>query len=137
MKNVNILSISLGLISLTFGSLKFVSPFKDWYAKQIKASGLPHASYALGIAGEIIIGIIFLFPFTIRVSDKPKRLLLISANISFCIMMMFAIIVHLIPKVPASVLPLKIKIPFIPLLFLCIAIFNLTQIAKTTGHEFK
>ncbi|MBS1529812.1 MAG: hypothetical protein JSU01_05865 [Bacteroidetes bacterium] len=131
MRNIKIASMSLGMISLAFGTLKFISPFKDWYAAQIKTSGLPTAAYSLGMAGEIVVGIAFLFPFFVGIGDKRKRVLLILASILFSIMMISAAIVHLVPGVPADVLPLKIKPPVIPLFFLCVAIFNLVQIIKT------
>ena len=126
-----VISISLGVISLAFGLLKFVSPFKDWYATQIETSGLPPSTYALGIAGEIMVGIAFLFPFVITVSEKQKRFILLFANVSLGVIMIAATIVHLLPEVPASVLPLKIKPPFIPLVFLGTAIFNLTTLSSS------
>ena len=129
MKKVKVISIALGVISLTFGLLKFVSPFKDWYATQIETSGLPPATYALGIAGEIMVGIAFLVPFITVTTMKQKRFVLLFANISLGLIMIAATIVHLIPDVPASVLPLKIKPPFIPLAFLGVAIYNLTKLS--------
>ena len=59
MKKTKTLSIILGTISVLFGILKFVSPFKDWYAAQIETSGLPQFAYVIGIGGEIIIGLAF------------------------------------------------------------------------------
>lgn len=130
MKTIKILSISLGLMSLAFGVLKFVSPFKDWYATQIETSGLPRLAYSLGILGEILIGIAFLFPYLITVTSAKKRLLLILANSGLILMMMAATVVHVIPEVPASVLPLKIKPPIIPLIVLAIAGINLRASLK-------
>jgi hypothetical protein len=80
-KKVKIFSISLGFTSFAFGLLKFISPFKDWYAAQIETSGLPHFMYDFGIIGEVVIGVSFLLPFIGYVKDKPKRRLLIFANI--------------------------------------------------------
>ena len=130
MNKIKIISISLGIISLTFGILKFVSPFNDWYRIQLKTSSLPHAAYALGIAGEIITGVTFLLPFIVPVADHQKRLLLILANIFLILMMIAATAVHLIPEVPSNVLPLKIKPPIIPLMFLAMAIINLVNVLK-------
>jgi hypothetical protein len=127
MNKIKIISISLGLISLSFGILKFVNPFKDWYRVQIETSGFPASAYTLGILGEIIIGLLFLLPFIISVDNKQKRLLIILANASLILMMLVATAVHLISEVPANVLPLKIKPPMIPLMFLVIATLNLTN----------
>lgn len=114
MKNVRTLSIFLGLVSLSFGLLKFVDPFKGWYAAQIGASGLPSSFYALGIAGEIITGLAFLVPFILSVRDKQKGFLLILANSSLIFILIAATAVHLIPEVPASVLPLKSNLRLSP-----------------------
>ena len=131
MKKVKIISISLGIISLAFGLLKFVSPFKDWYGAQIDTSGLPQFAYAFGIMGEIIIGVTFLVPLLVStISVSRKKWLLIFANTSLIIMMVVATIVHLIPTVPAEVLPLKIKSPVIPLIFGIVALINLINTIK-------
>ena len=124
------LSLLFGAIGLSFGLLKFISPFKDWYATQIATSGLPHSAYGTGIAGEIITGLLFLLPFTGGVNEKLKRLLLILAHVAFIVIMLSATVVHLIPDVPADALPLKIKPPIIPLLFLAVAVFNFRTIIR-------
>ncbi|MEO5562351.1 MAG: hypothetical protein ABIR18_02925, partial [Chitinophagaceae bacterium] len=73
----------------------------------------------------------FLFPFLIpKIAIKRKKRLLIFANVSLIIMMLAASIVHLIPAVPASVLPLKIKPPVIPLMFVVISFFNLVNTVR-------
>lgn len=130
MNKIKIISISLGIISLTFGLLKFVSPFKGWYTAQIETSGLPHSAHALGIIGEIFIGIAFLLPFLLSLTNKQKRRFLVLANVFLILMMIAATVVHLIPEVPASVLPLKIKLPIIPLMFLSIAVINLINVLR-------
>lgn len=130
MRTIKILSISLGIVSLAFGLLKFVSPFGDWYTAQIETSGLPHFAHTLGIIGELLTAIFFLLPFLISLEKKQKRLFLILANISLIFMMAVATGIHLIPEVPASVLPLKIKPPIIPLMFLSLAIINLKNVVK-------
>lgn len=134
MKSVKVISISLGLISLVFGLLKFVNPFRDWYSAQIETSGLPQFAFAFGIIGEIAIGLAFLFPFFVtNISVTRKKGVLIFAHTSLILMMVAATIIHLIPSVPAEVLPLKIKPPAIPLVFAVIAILNLIKIVR--GNE--
>jgi hypothetical protein len=131
MRRTNILSVVLGVVSLSFGILKFVNPFKYWYLTQIKTSGLPHFAYALGIAAEITIGMAFLSPFLIsNISVRQKKRLLLFANFFLIVMMLVASVVHLIPAVPADVLPLKLKPPIIPLTFAVVAFFNLNSAKK-------
>jgi hypothetical protein len=130
MKSIKVLNIFPGVVSLSFGLLKFVSPFKGWYLAQIETSGLPRYTYAIGITAEIITGLVFLLPFLLSMDDKSKRSLLILANCSIILIMIAATIVHLIPRVPSGVLPLKIKPPVIPLMFMTIAIFNLATVKK-------
>jgi hypothetical protein len=45
-----------------------------------------------------------------------------------------AIYVHLQPEVPANVLPLGIKAPFIPLAFMLLAGLNLFQLLRSNGR---
>jgi hypothetical protein len=110
---------------LTFGVLKFVAPFKDWYAAQISLSGLGSWSYAMGIGGEIIVGIFLVATLVAQhlFSAKQISFLSIVSYILIAIMMATGIYVHLQPMVPAEVLPLKLKPPFIPGFFLLLAIY--------------
>jgi hypothetical protein len=130
MKTVKVTSIFLGSMSLSFGALKFVDPFKGWYSVQIESSGLPDLALSLGIIAELMTGIIFLFPFIFPATGQKKFLILTLANSSLITVLTAATIVHLIPEVPASVLPLKIKPPIIPLMFLAIAVLNQMNITK-------
>src|SRR5262245_7393333 len=57
------LSLVLGLLMLTFGLLKFVSPTIDgWFHVQIQESHLPHSAILMGKITEIMTGILFLLP---------------------------------------------------------------------------
>jgi len=111
------LSVVLGLLMLTFGVLKFVSPTIDgWFHVQIQQSHLPHAAILMGKIAEIVTGTLFLLP-RLRPwrGTWDSRILLIACSSLFLVMFV-AIYVHLQPGVPAEVLPLGIKPPFIPLL---------------------
>ena len=110
------LSVVLGLLMLTFGFLKFVSPTIDgWFHVQIQQSHLPHSAILIGKIAEIVTGTLFLLP---RLRPWPvkweSRVLLIACSSLFLVMLV-AIYVHLQPGVPSEVLPLGIKPPFIPL----------------------
>jgi len=121
----------LGISMFIFGVLKFVNPFKTWYYIQVEKSELPFQffSYWSGQLGEIVVGImliISLFP-TIIQHINHREMLRLSANVLIIIMMATAFYVHLHPEVPESVLPLRLRPPFIPGLFLVLAVLNIYQ----------
>lgn len=130
MKSRKILTVFFGVTISLFGFLKFVSSFKEWYKAQIVTSGLPQFVNPMGIVVEIATGIAFLLPFVLSMDDRAKRFLLTVANYSMISIMIVATFVHLVPQVPSDVLPLKIKLPVIPLMFMAMAIFNLAGIRK-------
>ena len=100
---------------LTFGVLKCVSPTIDgWFHVQIQQSHLPHSAILMGKIGEMATGTLFLLPRLRPWQTWERRILLIACS-SLFLMMLVAIYVHLQPGVPAEVLPLGIKPPFIPL----------------------
>ena len=110
-----------------FGVLKFVNPFKGWYAVQVTNSGLGQISYPMGIMGEIAVGIT-LFVCLIYRQRISMKLYTLLTNVSFftvIVIMLTGVYVHLNPNVPADVLPLKIKPPYIPIFFLIIALSNI------------
>ena len=112
---------------LTFGVLKFVNPFKEWYSVQVTNSGLSEYSYWLGIAGEITVGItlIGILVYKRKISEKTFNGIVVAGSRIIIIMMIVGIFVHLQPEVPADVLPLKIKPPYIPGFFLLLALTNI------------
>lgn len=122
-----ILPFFLGTAIFLFGLLKFTDPFKTWYSIQIETSGLGKYAYWMGIIGELSAGIFFLF--IAKKKDTSSAGLISRLNrigsILIIIMMVTGIYVHLHPEVPATVLPLKIKPPFIPGFFLLLAALNL------------
>lgn len=116
----------LGISLFLFGILKFFDPFKTWYSIQISGSNLGDISYWSGILGEITIGLTFIVAtFYLRKSKKRMLfLVIIFSSLAVVGMMMVAVYVHLSRGVPADVLPLKIKPPFIPGTFAFLAIVN-------------
>lgn len=127
MKYTKITTWFLAISMLMFGTLKFVSPFKDWYIVQITNSGLGRLAYVMGIMGEVSVGAILLFCLTYQKGISTKLYTLLT-NLSFIIiiiMMLTGVYVHFHPNVPADVLPLKIKPPYIPIFFLLISLSNI------------
>lgn len=125
-------TVLLGVSMFVFGVLKFFDPFKYWYAVQIEESGLGNRSYWLGIAGEIAAGVMLLSSIILRkrLSLQLFRVFVTTASVLIIAMMLTGIYVHLHDSVPASVLPLKIKPPFIPGMFLLLAVVNMFFVLK-------
>ena len=125
----------LGTVIFLFGFLKFFDPFHTWFHIQIAESGLPPVAVPLGIAGEISIGLSLLlasfFKRRIRNLFAP---IVASASAGLMVNMAVAIYVHLQPDVPANVLPLGMKPPFIPLVFMLLAGLNLFQLLRPSGN---
>lgn len=124
---------------LIFGVLKFVVPFKTWYTLQIEQVGLGAISYWTGIAGEITVGIGFLFvlAFFKKMSPVHSRVIITLLSLIVIVMMTVSIYVHLHPHVSADVLPLKIKPPYIPGFFLIMAIINIVRSYKFLKYDSK
>ena len=120
-------SLFLGISMFMFGILKFVNPFKAWYTIQVTNSELGNTSYWLGIIGEIAVGLIFISIVMLMKSVSLRQLRLpgIFASTIVIVMMLTGMYVHFHPGVPAEVLPLKIKPPYIPGFFIALASLNI------------
>jgi len=123
--NTKTLSVFLGVFIFMFGFLKFFQPFWGWFEIQIQKSGLPNAAILPGKLAEMVVGVLFLLPWLLRsMAERRKTQVLIVASLGLIVEMLVATYVHLQPEVPADVLPLKIKLPFIPLFVLVLSVFN-------------
>ena len=116
------LSLFLGVLMFMFGFLKFFQPIRGWFDIQIQESHLPHEAILAGKLGEMVTGCLFLLPWLRRtLTAKTRERLLLIACSMLVVQMGTAIYVHLQPQVPASVLPLGIKPPVIPVVVLLLA----------------
>jgi len=130
-------SMFLGSTIFLFGFLKFFDPFRTWFDVQITKSGLPRFSIPMGIAGEMSIGLSLLSASCFRrKSSKLYGPIVSAASAGLIANMGGATYVHLHPEVPANVLPLKIKPPFIPLFFMLLAAVNLFQLHRDNKRQF-
>ncbi len=130
------LSLFLGVLMFMFGFLKFFQPFRGWFDIQIQQSHLPHEAILAGKLGEMVTGVLFLLPWLRRsLSAKSRDQLLLIACLILFIQMGVAIYVHLQPQVPASVLPLGIKTPVIPVVVLLLALLNAFAVWKGRRTE--
>lgn len=119
-----------GAVIFCFGMLKLVDPFRGWYAVQIEASGMGSTAYVAGIVGEVVAGgVVFsLSLWALRLSPRLRRVVLSAALLAIAAMMAVAVYVHLHPGVPAHVLPLNIKAPYIPVVFMVVALLNVLAV---------
>lgn len=123
-----ILTGLLGAFMVMAGTVKFFDPFTTMYAKQIALSELPFPTVSrwAGQLGEIFAGLLLLvvmignkvLPAPIK--DKAMQL---STLLTTAIMIV-AVYVHLLPSVPAEVLPLQSKPPVMTLIILGLAWLN-------------
>jgi Na+/melibiose symporter-like transporter len=125
LKRLKKLSIFLGAVMFPFGFLKLFQPFSVWFHTQIVNAGLPLISIPAGIGTEMLVGLMFLIPWLSGAfSFQRTRQINIVASLILISQMLVATYVHLQPNVPAGVLPLGIKPPFIPLTVLVLAALN-------------
>lgn len=124
-------SLFLGVFMFLFGFLKLFQPFSGWFDIQVTKSGLPRFSIPLGKAGEMAIGLGLLSAPCFR-QRVPKLYdpIVFAASAGLIVNMGVATYVHVQPEVPANVLPLGIKPPFIPLFVMCLAAVNLYQLDR-------
>jgi hypothetical protein len=125
----------LGVFMFLFGFLKFFEPFRTMFDVQIAKSDLPPLSVPFGKVAEMAIGLGLLLPACFR--KKINNLygpVVFVASAGLVVNMGVATYVHLQPDVPASVLPLGIKTPFIPLFVMVLAVLNLYRLyGQRTG----
>jgi hypothetical protein len=130
------LSLLLGVLMFLFGFLKFFQPFRGWFDVQIQQSHLPHAAILAGELGEMVTGCLFLLPWLRKsLTAKRKGQLLLIACLLLVSQMAVAIYVHLQPGVPASVLPLGIKAPVIPVTVLLLDLLTAFAVLKERRAE--
>lgn len=125
LKRLKKLSIFLGALMFPFGFLKFFHPISGWFHTQIVNAGLPLIAIPFGMGSEMLVGLMFLIPWLSGAfSFQRRRQINIVASVMLISQMLVATYVHLQPSVPSGVLPLGIKMPFIPLTVLVLAALN-------------
>ena len=135
-RRIKPLSLLLGVWMFLFGFLKFFQPIRGWFDIQIQQSHLPHEAIIAGKVTEMITGALFLLPwFWKTLSAKSRDQLLLLACLILFTQMGVAIYVHLQPGVPASVLPLGIKPPVIPIFVLLLGLFTASGVWEEWRSE--
>lgn len=123
-----ILTGLLGAFMVMAGTVKFFDPFTTMFAKQIALSELPFPTLSrwMGQLGEIFAGLLLL---AVMIGNKAlaapikDRAMQLSTLLTTAIMIV-AVYVHLLPSVPAEVLPLQSKPPVMTLIILGLAWLN-------------
>jgi hypothetical protein len=130
------LSLILGIQMFMFGFLKFFDPIRGWFDVQIQQSHLPHEAILAGKLTEMVTGVLFLLPWIWRsLTAKGKDQVVLVASLILFTQMVVAIYVHLHPGVPASVLPLGIKPPVIPVSVLLLGLLTAFGVWKELRLE--
>lgn len=127
-KVVKILGGFLGAFLILGGTAKFFEPFKTMFANQIALSESPFptlSNYA-GQFGEISVGITLLLMtfFSKQLAPKFADTVFYLANLVVVIIMLVAVYVHLHPNVPAEVLPLGTKPPYLTVFIMLLAVLS-------------
>ena len=139
MKPAKLISWFLGIVMFMFGILKVIIPtIGGWYSVQMTNSGLSEfIPIWIGIMGEIVVGLALIISLVIanNFTNKIINTIIQLASAAIVPMMLTAIYVHLQPAVPAEVLPLKIKPPYIPIFILLLALTNIYLIRRQTKHN--
>ncbi|MCV7228182.1 hypothetical protein [Mycolicibacterium komossense] len=130
-------SMFLGVFMFMFGFLKYFEPFRTMFDVQITESDLPRLSIPLGKVGEMAIGVGLLLPACFRHKiPNLYRPIVFVASAGLVVNMGVATYVHVQPNVPANVLPLGIKTPFIPLFVMFLAVVNIYQACRGHSRRF-
>jgi|SRR6185437_9490317 len=141
MKAIKLISWFLAIAMFMFGVLKVIVPtIGGWFTVQMTNSGLvEYIPIWVGIAGEIVVGLALIISLLIdkNLTDKKFKIIVQLASAAIIPMMLTAVYVHLQPNVPADVLPLKIKPPFIPIFMLLLALTNIYLIQRQIKYRTK
>lgn len=127
-KSHKILTGLLGAFMLMAGTVKFFDPFTTMFANQIALSELPFPTLSrwAGQLGEMGAGAILLVMLIAgnRLSDEIRDKAMLATTLLTTAIMVVAVYVHLLPSVPAEVLPLQSKPPVLTLVILGLAWLN-------------
>lgn len=127
-KTQKVLTGLLGAFLVMAGTVKFFDPFTTMFTTQIALSELPFPTLSrwAGQLGEIFAGLLLLLVMIgdkqLKASIKDKAMQL--TTLLTTAIMVVAVYVHLLPNVPAEVLPLQSKPPVMTLIILGLSWFN-------------
>ena len=128
LKAQKILTGLLGAFLLMAGTVKFFDPFTTMFAKQIALSELPFPTLSrwAGQLGEMTAGVLLLVVMIggRKLNTELRNKAMLASTLLTTAIMVVAVYVHLLPSVPAEVLPLQSKPPVMTLVILGLAWLN-------------
>ena len=128
LKAQKILTGLLGAFLLMAGTVKFFDPFTTMFAKQIALSELPFPTLSrwAGQLGEMTAGVLLLVVMIggRKLNTELRNKAMLASTLLTTAIMVVAVYVHLLPSVPAEVLPLQSKPPVMTLIILGLAWLN-------------
>lgn len=127
-KSVKIITGLLGFGIFLPGIAKFFEPFKTWIYRQVSITEMPFPEIMQYLVkfGEVGVGVLLLFLAFKgeKLETSIKRKLFHFSNLTVVIMMIVAIYVHFHPDVPAEILPMESKFPYLAILYLGLVAIN-------------
>lgn len=133
------LTFLLGAFLTMAGTVKFFDPFTSMFSQQIAYAELPLPTLSrwAGQLGEIGAGLGFLavLIFGRKLSASQKKQLLWLASGLTLVIMTVALYVHLLPQVPAEVLPMQSKPPVLTLIVMALVAINYKLSAPVSNSE--
>ena len=128
-------SALLGCFFLMSGLAKFFEPFHNQFLQQIVYSGLayPAAVNFVRHYGELLAGGLFIGFLCCerRVSEVVGNYILFVASGVATLVLSIDVYIHVVPQVPAELLPLHCKPPLLPLSVLSLVMINIFVYVNT------
>ena len=128
-KSVKIITGILGFIMLMPGLAKFTEPFKTFIYKHLTIIGFPLPDLMQYVVKFSEIGVGFLLLYLAfkgsKLNPSVRNKLFYLGNLTVVAMMVVAVYTHLHPNVPAEILPMEFKPPYMPIGYLVLVFANL------------
>lgn len=119
----------LGAVYCLGGTIKSFEPVRTMFTQQLLLSEIPYPTLAKAAAqlGELSIGLTFicLMFFGAKIRPKLADFAFHAASVLVLCIMGVAFYVHFHPNVPAEILPLKTKPPYLTIFFVLLTLVNL------------
>lgn len=128
-KSNKIISLIVGLLILLPGLAKFIKPFDTFIFEQLYLTGIPFPEIMQYMVkfSEVTVGLtlIYLAVKGSKISPNIRSIAFYLTHLTIIGMMLVATYVHLHPNVPAEILPMEVKPPFMPIFYLLIVFVNI------------
>ncbi|WP_111707069.1 hypothetical protein [Lutibacter citreus] len=133
-KSVKIITGILGFIMLIPGLAKFTEPFKTFIYKHLTIIGFPLPDLMQYVVkfSEIGVGVLLIYIAFKggKLNPSIRNKLFYLGNLTVAIMMVVAVYTHVHPNVPAEILPMEFKPPYMPIGYLILVAVNVYLYTK-------